>query len=290
MSSIKFIFLFIACLCVSCGCAMQQDVIALYDRMNVLEQRCENLEQSNIKLKKETAQVEALIQESTKKQEEKDRYHRTGSADIHVVLDKLRKEIASLNGQIEETQHMLKQKTDVLNKAAIKRKEVLDKIEEMSTSNYTRIKDIQQYLNLESSGSDLKANDTRGNQKKLSENEIYTSAKHAFDQGNFEPAREGFQEIIKQYPKSKNADNAQFWIGEIYYREKWYEKAILEYQKVIEKYPKGNKVPASLLKQGFSFLALGEKSNARLILNELATKHPKSNEAKIAKQKLKGLK
>ena len=113
-------------------------------------------------------------------------------------------------------------------------------------------------------------------------------AKQAFDQGDFETAREGFQELIKQHPKSKNADNAQFWIGEIYYREKWYEKAIIEYQKVIEKHPKGNKVPASLLKQGFAFYNLGDKANARLILTELIKKYPKSNESNIARQKLKG--
>jgi len=112
-------------------------------------------------------------------------------------------------------------------------------------------------------------------------------AKQAFDQGDFETAREGFQKLIKQHPKSKNADNAQFWIGEIYYREKWYEKAIIEYQNVIEKHPKGNKVPASLLKQGFAFYNLGDKANARLILTELLKKYPKSNESKIARQKLK---
>jgi TolA-binding protein len=59
---------------------------------------------------------------------------------------------------------------------------------------------------------------------------------------------------------------------------------------VIEKYPKGNKVPASLLKQGFAFLNLGDKSNSRLILEELIRKYPKSNEAKIARDKLKDLK
>jgi tol-pal system protein YbgF len=185
---------------------------------------------------------------------------------------------------------MLRQKTNVLNNAAIKRKDILAKIEEISASNSARIKDMEQYLNLESSGSGLKPKETGETQKKLSENEIYTSAKHEFDQGNFVPAREGFKTIITKYPKSKNADNAQFWIGETYYREKWYEKAIVEYQKVIEKYPKGNKVPASLLKQGLSFLNLGQKSNARLILNELTTKYSKSNESKIAKQKLKVLK
>ena len=115
-------------------------------------------------------------------------------------------------------------------------------------------------------------------------------AKQAFDQGDSDAARKKFQELIEKYPRSERADNAQFWIGEIYYREKWYEKAILEYQKVIENYPKGNKVPASLLKQGLAFLNLGDKTNSRLILEELIKKHPKSNEAKIAKDKVKSLK
>jgi tol-pal system protein YbgF len=123
----------------------------------------------------------------------------------------------------------------------------------------------------------------------VSEDEIYRQAKQAFDKGDSVAARSKFMELIKRYPKSDRADNAQFWIGETYYREKWYEKAILEYQKVIENYPKGNKVPASLLKQGFAFLNLKDKANSRLILQELIKKHPKTNEAKIAKDKLTDL-
>ena len=100
----------------------------------------------------------------------------------------------------------------------------------------------------------------------------------------------GFQDFIKRYPNSKNADNAQFWIGEIYYSEKWYEKAILEYQNVIEKYPTGNKVPAALLKQGLAFANIGDKPNAKLILEELRRKYPDSSEAKVAAEQLKTLK
>ncbi|MBU0768749.1 MAG: tol-pal system protein YbgF, partial [Proteobacteria bacterium] len=108
---------------------------------------------------------------------------------------------------------------------------------------------------------------------------LYRSVKKLYDQGDLKTAREGFQKLLKEFPKSKNADNAQFWIGESYYREKWYEKAILEYQKVIEKYPKGDKVTASLLKQGFAFFNLEDKSNAHLVLSELIEKYPESNEA-----------
>ncbi len=283
MFAMKIIVLFIACLAISCGCAMQQDVIALYDRMAVLEQR-------NVELEKDEARFKSLMQECIKKQEEKEHYHRTKSADMHVILDGFREEIRILNGKLEETEYLLKRKIAALEDAGTKRKDVLGKVEERSALNYDCIVNIQQYLNLEPSDSDSKIKAVGKTEKGLSEDEVYASAKQAFDQGDLEAAREKFQRIIKQYPKSRHADNAQFWIGEIYYREKWYEKAILEYQKVIEKYPKGNKVPASILKQGFAFLNLGEKANARLILKELVLKHPKSNEAKIARKKLKGLK
>ncbi|MEA3427863.1 MAG: tol-pal system protein YbgF [Thermodesulfobacteriota bacterium] len=292
MSAMKIIGLFIACLALLCGCAMQQDVIAIYDRVTVLEQR-------NAELEKDEAQLKSMTQDCIKKQEEKEQLHRTKSAGMYVMLDELREEIRVLNGKLEEAEYLLKRKITALEDTETKSKDILGKIEERSVLNYDRIVNIQQYLNLESSGSNSKIK-TVGKTDPIrqstladsggSEDEVYVSAKQAFDQGDIEAAREGFQKIIKQYPKSRHADNAQFWIGEIYYREKWYEKAILEYQKVIEKYPKGNKVPASLLKQGFAFLNLGEKANARLILNELVAKHPKSNEAKIAKQKLKRLK
>ena len=94
---------------------------------------------------------------------------------------------------------------------------------------------------------------------------------------------------MKNDPTSSNADNAQFWIGETYYNEQWFEKAILEYQTVIEQYPKGNKVPAAMLKQGLAFLKLGDQSNARLVLKRLIQYYPKSNEASIATAKLKDI-
>ncbi len=167
---------------------------------------------------------------------------------------------------------------------------LLDKLSINLNQLEARLKYIEQYLNLESAGSRSAPKDpSQPAEKTLSDQDRYVAAKQAFDQGDFEAARPAFESIIKDFPKSEHADNAQFWIGEIYYREKWYEKAILEYQKVIENYPKGNKVPASLLKQGFAFISLGDRANARLILKELSQKHPETNEGKIALQKLKEL-
>jgi tol-pal system protein YbgF len=167
---------------------------------------------------------------------------------------------------------------------------LLDKLSINLNQIQARLQYIEQYLNLESAGTrSVPQKLPQKAEKTFTDQERYVAAKQAFDQGDFEASRSAFEAIIKDFPKSEHADNAQFWIGEIYYREKWYEKAILEYQKVIENYPKGNKVPASLLKQGFAFISLGDKANARLILKELSQKYPDSNEGKIALQKLKEL-
>ena len=48
-------------------------------------------------------------------------------------------------------------------------------------------------------------------------------------------------------------------------------------------------MPASLLKLGFAFAELGDKVDARLILQELVDRYPQSEAATKAKDKLKVL-
>jgi len=281
-----FIVFIITCLTMLCGCALQQDVISLYDRVGVLEQRQNDLEKWGEEFEK--VRLKSLTEEYDKTREERDRRLRDQYAQLHVMLNKLSEDIRTLNGKLEETDYLLKRKVENIEASDKKRKNKLDQIGGAASLNKDRIIYLEKYLNLEPSGAGTAIEGKGVAEKDFSESEIYTSAKKAFDQGDLEVALESFKKLIEKYPNSKNADNAQFWIGEIYYREKHYENAILEYQKVIKGYPKGNKVSAALLKQGFAFLLLGDKGNARLVLKELTVKYPKSNEAKIAIQKLKG--
>lgn len=262
--------------------------MTLDDRLAQAEQRYTEADQKNKKL-------EATLEEYRNAREQNDKELRSKTAGQNATIEELQEEIRILKGKLEETDYLLKQKINAFAELSEKREIKLESIDKTTSLNKDRIERLEQYLNFESTAQIQKgqpvSNIPSGKQAKhkLSENEVYTSAKQAYDKGDLNAAREGFQKLLKEFPKSENADNAQFWIGEIYYREKWYEKAILEYQTVIEKYPKGNKVTASLLKQGFAFFNLGDKSNARLILSELIKKYPKSNEAKIAERKLKGI-
>jgi tol-pal system protein YbgF len=267
----------LVCLMGVWGCATQSDVNTIDNRLTEMELRDAELSRGREALKSD---VETRNQELRKQ-----------SASLRAELEQMNEEIRMLSGRLEELDHSMQQQQRAVEESEKKRQEKLDRLAQTTDQNSDKIIRLEQYLNLESGQKPMvAAKPGVSAEKPLSEDEVYRSAKQAFDQGDFEAARTDFQEFIKRYPNSKNADNAQFWIGEIYYSEKWYEKAILEYQNVIEKYPTGNKVPAALLKQGLAFANIGDKPNAKLILEELRRKYPDSNEAQIAAEQLKTLK
>jgi tol-pal system protein YbgF len=195
-----------------------------------------------------------------------------------------------LNGRVEEIQYLTNRKVSEYETSGQKSQERLDTINITLDKFDQRLTQVEQYLNMGAKSPATPAKDTATAAPQMSEvsdQQLYAEARKAYDKGDLDKARQLFQKLIKEFPKSKTVDNAQFWIGESYYREKWYERAILEYQTVIEKYPNGNKVPAAMLKQGMALQQIGEKPSARLILEELVKKYPKSSEAAIAGRKLK---
>jgi len=281
----------LVCFLLLSGCVSQSELTSLDTRLNELEIR-------NAEAQKNSQ----MLKSGLDNREGEEQALRHQAASLRAKMDALNEEMRTLTGRIEEIQYLLNRQTQVDAESVNVKEEKIDRLAKTAKSNDDRIYRIEQYLNFEPSKqipstekpaekSTTKIAPALAGQSKqeLPEDEIYRLAKQAFDQGDSDAARKKFQELIQRFPNSERTDNAQFWIGEIYYREKWYEKAILEYQKVIEKYPKGNKVPASLLKQGFAFSNLGDKSNSRLILEELIKKYPNSNEAKIAKDKVKEL-
>lgn len=273
MKKTVLIIFFLGGLALVMGCATGQDRLTTIEHHVILaENRISEIE-SRMKAEREAGQESELSL--------RDRF-----ADMRIELDRMRNDFQNLTGRLDEIEFLLGQEISAQDNKR-------ERMNENVRFNSERIVRLEEYLNLEPLALQkegvIQGPENVAPVAELSEEQLYFAAKKAFDQNDLETAREGFEKLIKRYPKSQNADNAQFWIGEIYYREKWYEKAILEYQKVIEDYPKGNKVQAALLKQGLSFLNLGDRANARLILNELVDKYPKSSEADIARTKLKDL-
>ena len=67
--------------------------------------------------------------------------------------------------------------------------------------------------------------------------------------------------------------NIQYWLGEVFYAQKNFEKAIIAFGEGLEKYPESIKGPDNLLKLGLSFSNLKKKDEACNILFELEIKY-----------------
>ncbi|MGQ9859070.1 MAG: tol-pal system protein YbgF [Thermodesulfobacteriota bacterium] len=119
--------------------------------------------------------------------------------------------------------------------------------------------------------------------------DLYKIAMVRLEEGDNAKAREEFQALLSRFPESNLADNAQFWVGESYFREGNFKQAILEYEKVISQYPKSSKVPAALFKQGMAFEKLGDLESARYLYTKVTKDYPDSDQARMAEVRLRNI-
>ncbi len=116
--------------------------------------------------------------------------------------------------------------------------------------------------------------------------QLYDQGYALYKQARYDDARQLLRRYTVEHPDTKLTDNALFWVGESYYDQAQYEQAILEYDKVIQKFPGADKVPSALLKQAFAFDAIGDPTDAKILLRKVLREHPDSEQAIIARKKL----
>ncbi len=118
---------------------------------------------------------------------------------------------------------------------------------------------------------------------------LYDSAYNDYLKGNYDLAMREFQEYLNDFPDTDLASNATYWIGESHYRQKRYRQAADQFDQVLQRYPHSEKRASALLKKGYSQLALGERSAGVASLRQVVRQHPTSDEANLARQRLREL-
>ncbi|RKY50002.1 MAG: hypothetical protein DRP86_04295 [Candidatus Neomarinimicrobiota bacterium] len=88
-------------------------------------------------------------------------------------------------------------------------------------------------------------------------------------------AIEEFRELIRIAPDNDYSDNCQYWIGEGYYAQGLYSRAIEEFEKV-KTLPNGNKADHAQFKIGLSYLKLGQKVEGLEAFKKLLEEYPNS--------------
>ena len=118
---------------------------------------------------------------------------------------------------------------------------------------------------------------------------LYNNALRDFTAARYPLSGQEFTDYLKFYPGNDKAGNAQFYLGDIAYKQGNYEQAVREYDKVLERYPGNNKSAAAQLKKGYALAELGQKDAAVKELQNLVARYPRSPEAAQARERLRKL-
>jgi tol-pal system protein YbgF len=118
---------------------------------------------------------------------------------------------------------------------------------------------------------------------------LYNAAYNDYLRGKYDLALQGFEEYLKNFPGTDLADNATYWIGECYYRQRRYRQAVDQFEGVLSRYPRSDKSASALLKKGYALIELGDRSQGVTQLRQVLRQYPTSDEANLARQRLREL-
>src|SRR5258708_3411639 len=118
---------------------------------------------------------------------------------------------------------------------------------------------------------------------------LYSNGLRAITSGKYDLARSEFQDYLKYYGDTDLASNAQFYLGEISFKQKQFADAVASYEKVLTNYPKSFKLAPARLRKGMALIELGQKNNAVREFREVVRRYPGTEEDRQARAKLKEL-
>jgi len=227
-----------------------------------------------------------VVSDDVKKLRNESESVKSQSAASYSDVQQLRDEVAQLKGILEESRYKNQQ---TFGRLGLEDSLLVQKMDNIDT----RLSRLEQQLGVPSQKSSAMKPATlpaasQGAVKApvSSDSALLNDGVQKLGKGSYASARESFTALMQAYPKSELFDDAQFYLAESYFSEKWYEKAVLEYQTLIAKYTKSNKRPAALYKQGLAFEKLGDTVNAKARFRDVISVYPSSPEAAQAKKKL----
>jgi TolA-binding protein len=110
-----------------------------------------------------------------------------------------------------------------------------------------------------------------------------------YNAAKYELASGEFQDVIHYYPLDDLSGTAQFYLGEIAYRQQRFDEAVKAYNAVLEAFTGNRNVATAQLHKGLSLLKLNRKEAGVGELRSLVKRHPQTPEAAQAKAKLNAL-
>lgn len=124
----------------------------------------------------------------------------------------------------------------------------------------------------------------------MSASEHYNKAYAFLTATDYKNSQIWFEEFLKRHSTDALADNAYYWLGEVYLVQNNPSAAVGKFRDGIKAFPKGSKVTANLFKMGVALEQLKQPKLAKAAWDKLLKDYPNAPEAARAKDKLVNLK
>jgi len=250
---LKYLFLcIIPVVCLVSACASPKKLLELEQEVNRIKITVEVLEKSNVEM----------------------------NMKLDALTDSVRKIEETVLRNSERIESVLREQT-ITEKTRYEKEKASDFVVDRIYVSDSTSEDTSQ-----TPSADTSESSTFQNFINTDAHQLYNSAFTHYKTGLYGKAILEFEEFVSRFPEHNLADNAQYWIGEVYYSQKDYNRSLHEFQKVLDLYPLGNKVPDAMLKIGFSYKELHEYSKSLNQFQKVIERFPDSDAAIKAREQM----
>src|SRR5579863_531174 len=175
---------------------------------------------------------------------------------VNVLQQKLNTQVENLNGKLDTSSGQVQSLNDSVDELKTRIANLQKTLQDMQT----QLQNVQQPQNtvpgMPPTGSSPAPNGPGAMNSAPAANQAppldqtFQAAVSDFNAAKYSLATSEFQDVIHFYPLDPMAGSAQFYLGEIDYRQKNYEDAIKDYDAVLEQFSGSSKAAAAQLHKG----------------------------------------
>ena len=204
-----------------------------------------------------------------------------GQLGVQSDMERLRQELARARGQIEELVNELtttqKRQRDLDQMVDKRIAEVKTKVGEVD-NRLTAFEPI--VVNVD--GMEIRVDPA--------EKRLFDTAIESFRAGEFKQSAAQLRSMMDRFPDSAYMPSLVFWFGSANYAQREFKGAITSFTAFLKTYAEHPRAADARLNLGLAQADAGERAAAKKTLQNVVDRHPESNAAVVAKERLSKLK
>ena len=118
-------------------------------------------------------------------------------------------------------------------------------------------------------------------------NQLFQDGLAQARRGSYGAAQAAFEELLRLYPTSDVAPDAQYYLAESYESDGKLLQADSAYAVVVLRYPRSAKAPTALYKRGQALIKQGRRGEARAVMEQVTRQYPNTDAADLAAEWLR---